>query len=422
MKSRFSCVAHAVVVGLAFIAVTAVVHANEKEEAKTHFQNGFSMMELEDFAGAAVEFEASVAKFPTKNAMFNLGMCLKAMHKYPQALQVFRKILTQFGADLGGEMRSEVRKNIASINKMIAQVEVNTNVPGATVLVDGEAMGTTPLGQPLVIGAGEHRIRVSLAGYEDVEKTVTVVSQTRQIVEFTMAPAAGGGGAGGVPVDMDAKGALFFAPGAIAPPRPVQGSNAPPPPGSLTPPPTPPLPPIPSSDVGHTMKIYGMGVAVQAVGIAIGLSVHYGYNGTLPLITAGGLYFLGSAAAGGVVTWLYGNKNNFYDLPPWAGFLGSVAGNGLAYGVDALIWVAVMDQDSPDDVNEGMTLFSLYLIAILIPPALEAVSYAIFKKPEPRFQKAAASLEIRGPMIAPITSMDGTGRTTLGCHIIGGKF
>ncbi len=422
MKSRFSCVPHAVAVGLVFIAVTAVVHADEKEEAKTHFQNGFSMMELEDFAGAAVEFEASVAKFPTKNAMFNLGMCLKAMHKYPRALQVFRNILTQFGGDLDSEMQSEVRKNIASINKMIAQMEVNTNIPGASVLVDGEVVGTTPLGQPLVIGAGEHRIRVSLVGYEDIEKTVAVVSQTHQIVEFTMKPTAGGGVVA-VPVGTDIKGALVFPPGAMAPPRPVQGSNAPPPQGSLTPPPTPPLPPIPSSDIGHTMKIYGMGVAVQAVGIAIGLTVHYyAYNGTMPLIAAGGLYFLGSAAAGGTVTWLYGNKNDFYDFPPWAGFIGSVAGNGLAFGVDALIWVGVMDQDSPDDVNEGMTLFSLYLIAILIPPVLEAVSYAIFKKPEPRFQKATASLKINGPMIAPITSMDGTGRTTLGCHIIGGKF
>ena len=170
------------------------------------------------------------------------------------------------------------------------------------------------------------------------------------------------------------------------------------------------------------MKVFGMGVAVQAVGVAIGLSVHYGYGGTLPLITAGGLYFLGSAAAGGTVTWLYGNKNDFYDFPPWAGFVGSVAGNGLAFGVDALIWVNVMGQKTPTNPDEAMTLFSLYLIAILIPPALEAVSYAIFKKPEPRFQKASASLEINGPMIAPITSMDGTGRTTLGCHIIGGKF
>ena len=111
----------------------------------------------------------------------------------------------------------QVRKNIASINKMIAQVEVNTNVPGASVLVDGEVMGTTPLDQPLVIGAGEHRIRVSLAGYEDVEKTVAVVSQTRQVVEFALAPVAGGG-IGAVPVNMDVKGALVFAPGAMAPP------------------------------------------------------------------------------------------------------------------------------------------------------------------------------------------------------------
>ena len=170
------------------------------------------------------------------------------------------------------------------------------------------------------------------------------------------------------------------------------------------------------------MKVYGMGVAVQAVGVVIGLTVHYGYGYDTPLLTAGGLYFLGSAAAGGTVTWLYGNKSDYYDFPPWAGFLGSVAGNGLAFGVDALLWVNVMGQHNPDTSDEVMTMFSLYLIAILIPPVFEAASYAIFKKPEPRFQKASASLKINGPMIAPITSMDGTGRTTLGCNIIGGKF
>jgi len=161
---------------------------DEKSEAKRHFVNGTEMMELEDFAGAAIEFEASLKLYRSKNTVFNLAMCYKALHKYPQALEMFRVLLKEFSSDLTPEVKDEVRKNIRSMNKMISKVEITTSIPGATVLLDGETIGTTPLPKPILVGAGKHRVRVSLEGHHDQETSISVVSGKDQVVEFKMEP------------------------------------------------------------------------------------------------------------------------------------------------------------------------------------------------------------------------------------------
>ena len=169
--------------------------AGDKEKAKRHFQNGLSMMEMEDFSGAVVEFEASVALFQSQGAMFNLAMCYKALHRYPKALETFRGLLKRFGETMTDETRKEVRKNIRAMSKMIAKLEVSTNLPNAIVLINGVKVGTTPLDSPLTVSAGEQRIRVSLDGYEDGEQTVSIAGGAKEVVNFTLTPVAAGGGA-----------------------------------------------------------------------------------------------------------------------------------------------------------------------------------------------------------------------------------
>ncbi len=172
--------------------------AGGKAEAKRHFENGLAMMELEDFDGAAVEFEASLASYASQNAMFNLAMCYKALHKYPNALEMFRKILKNYSKTMSSEDRKEVKKNIKVISNMVGNLEVNTNIPDVQVLIDGEQVGTTPLKKPVATGAGEHRVRVSLKGYETQEQVVSVVAGKNTVVTFTLE--TGSGGAAPVPV------------------------------------------------------------------------------------------------------------------------------------------------------------------------------------------------------------------------------
>ncbi len=182
-------------------AVSSTTWANEKAMAKKHFENGLAMMEMEDFGGAAVEFEASVGILPTKSALFNLAMCYKALHRYPDALKAFRRMIRDFNDAMDKEMKGEVRKNIAAISKMIGEIEVHTNLPGATVLLDGNKVGTTPLASPLEVGAGEHRVRVSLKDHLDEEKTVVVVSGSKAVVRLSLSPAASPPADGTTPSD-----------------------------------------------------------------------------------------------------------------------------------------------------------------------------------------------------------------------------
>lgn len=189
------------------LVIPQLLLGEDKKEAKRHFDNGTEMMELEDFAGAAVEFEASIKLYRSKNAVFNLAMCYKAMHKYPQALEMFRALLKDFSDELSPEVKEEVRNNIRSMNKMISKVEITTSVPGATILLDGENIGTSPLPTPVLVGAGEHRIRVSLQGHHDQETPITVVSGKDQVVEFSLEPIVEEAPAAAVPQTVAAPGA-----------------------------------------------------------------------------------------------------------------------------------------------------------------------------------------------------------------------
>jgi len=448
--------ARVVALSLAVLLLPATLAAQtDKEEAKTHFQNGLSMMELEDFAGAAVEFEASLQSYPTKNAMFNLGMCYKALHRYAKALEIFRQVLKDFGGKLGDEMRSEVRKNIAAINKMLAQLEIHTNIPGATILVDGEKVGTTPLEAPVDLGAGEHRIRASLPGYEDQEKVVVVAAQTKETVEIELTPVVAPAGGVVPPPAMGSKGNIVVPPGVTAPSRPVFDEGYRPPAGSVE----PPQPPATAGQVpkegDRAAKIYGIGIGIQGLAGAIGLGAYYGSDSDENLNNVGAWYFLATTAGSGVLTWLFGNGSYYYDVPIWGMYIGSVVGGGLGWLVDWLIWNKGMERDIPDidDPEMGLAAFGMAVLTLAVAPIGPAIAYAIFKKPEPRFRKdkdkpkpiapaeagnqggdaapaapetpaepPAETVSLIPPSVFPMRSMDGTGRTCLGIHIIGGTF
>jgi hypothetical protein len=445
------------VAALIFVAILA--HAgsaasqeeSDKEAAKSHFQNGLSMMELEDFAGAAVEFEASVSRFPTKNAMFNLGMCYKALHRYPQALRAFRDVLKQFGVELGDEMQSEVRKNIAAINKMIAQLEVQTNLPGAMIIVDGEKVGITPLDSPLELGAGEHRIVASLAGYQNAEQLVTMASQTRELVRLELLPAAipgAGTVAAAPPIVLGTKGHLAITPGVIAPPRPGVLDGYLPPPGSIPPPSPPAGPSVLPKEGDRAAKIFGIGVGIQGLAGLLGIIAYYGSDSEEYLNNVGVWYFAATGVVSGVVTWLYGNGSYYYDVPIWGMYIGSLVGAGLGYLVDWLIWNQGMERRLPDITYYPEGIFGVLgigIFALLLPAACPAIAYAIFRKPEARFRAAeqaptppsagegfqpapqpesatltTVSLRLTPPGIVPMRAHDGS--AAFGVHLIGGSF
>ncbi|MFO8072389.1 MAG: PEGA domain-containing protein [Polyangia bacterium] len=401
--------------------------AGEKREAKKHFENGVSMMGLEDFSGAAVEFEASVALYPTKSALFNLAMCYKAQHRYALALDTFRRLLRDFGDQLKGEMRQEVRDNIAAINELIAEVEVHTSLPGATVLLDGDKVGTTPLDRPLVVGAGAHRIRVSLEGYRDQERTVQLVSGTHEVVEF----------------ELDAAGAPP-PPGTASPPS----GKAPPPPGKAPPPPgkAPPPPEAkrargePPPEIGKPFVLFGIRTGIQA-GVNSLTAMGIGLSSRREMDPAGYLgIMLGiGAVGGGLFSWLYGDSSRNYDYPWWGAVIGAAVGAAAAFGISYGYYYS-LDKDYDDlSYNDASNVVVMFIfVPLLVPPIADAGAYALFRRPDreryPHLYQPGAkeksgaeqppeqvSLIWRPPAPAVLPAMDGSGSAGWGL-VTGGAF
>ncbi len=172
------------------IAGYAAADETGQETARKHFENGLVLLQTEDFAGAAAEFEASVKLYPTKNGLFNLANCYKALHRYGDALETVEQLKLDFKNNLDNEWLAEVDTFERTLKSIMAALFVQVNEEGATILVDGKAAGTSPMADALLLGPGDHEITVSKEGFSSLKRTVKLVSGKKNIEHFELSSAA----------------------------------------------------------------------------------------------------------------------------------------------------------------------------------------------------------------------------------------
>lgn len=104
--------------------------------------------------------------------------------------------------------RSEVKAKINErLGEALAHVQVLelTVLPrDAEVMVDGRSVGRAPLAMPIYLDPGAHSLRVQLAGYAPVDKTVDAKAGTREALELTLTAEATTNGEATTPVGLPA--------------------------------------------------------------------------------------------------------------------------------------------------------------------------------------------------------------------------
>lgn len=140
--------------------------ADSKQDAEKQFRAGVSLQKVEDFEAAIAAFESSLRLYPTKGAWFNLANCLRATHRYPEALTALDRLQQDFGSELVDPMRSTVEMQVAELENLTATLALEVEPPGADIAIDGRSIGTAPLKAPIRLGLGDHEVRVTLEGFE----------------------------------------------------------------------------------------------------------------------------------------------------------------------------------------------------------------------------------------------------------------
>jgi hypothetical protein len=118
----------------------------EEDPSSAAFAEGKARFRRGDFAGALTELEHAYRLRPHHTIRCSVATCLENLGRLVEAAEGYRRCLRE-GAE-GTAMSTEVRASLQRVESRVTWVSV-TEDPGASIRVDGAALGPTPGRFPL---------------------------------------------------------------------------------------------------------------------------------------------------------------------------------------------------------------------------------------------------------------------------------
>ncbi|HEX6766478.1 MAG TPA: PEGA domain-containing protein [Polyangiaceae bacterium] len=160
----------------------------KKEEAKARFLRGLSLAKEGAWDAALAEFTASIEIYPTRAALSNAAISLKQLKRYAEAHAAYAELLTKFSDELAADARASVESDMSELRALLGVLEIESQPSGATVVIDGQQRGLTPLAAPILVDAGTHSIRVAKDGFVSYETQLTVASRQNRKISAALRP------------------------------------------------------------------------------------------------------------------------------------------------------------------------------------------------------------------------------------------
>jgi tetratricopeptide (TPR) repeat protein len=165
---------------------TARANDDPRVAARSHFERGNELAGNGAYEAALAEFRQAYEKSPHFAVLYNVGLCHVALGRPVEAIEAFRKYLSEGRSEVPAARRDQIEAQIATLESRLAELSITTDRPGARVLVDGRELGQTPLG-PVRLGPGKHEVSASLEGSPTAIRTVELREAERRTVDFTFA-------------------------------------------------------------------------------------------------------------------------------------------------------------------------------------------------------------------------------------------
>jgi hypothetical protein len=170
----------------------AAARSGEIGEAAVHFRRATALYTEADYSAALAEFKRAYDLSPRWEVLFNIGQSYFQLRDYASALTTLRRFAAEGGDRISREDRSTLDAELPELAVRVARVSIVSNVDGATVLVDDQVVGTTPLREPVLMSAGSRRVTASREGRVPVEQRLAVVGGDAFTVHLDFAGAAPG--------------------------------------------------------------------------------------------------------------------------------------------------------------------------------------------------------------------------------------
>jgi hypothetical protein len=145
--------------------------------AKEHYENGRLLFDNRDFSGAALKFRLAYESSHDARLLWNVAACEKQLRHYAKMSLLLEQYLREGSSLISETERSNAQTVLETLQPFVGHVELTVNEPDATVTVDDEKVGTTPV--PMFrVDMGARKIRVTKEGFEDWNSSQNVAGGT----------------------------------------------------------------------------------------------------------------------------------------------------------------------------------------------------------------------------------------------------
>jgi hypothetical protein len=142
--------------------------------ARDAFESGKVLFRDGDFAGALVKFKLAYDQSKDPRLLWNMAACEKNLRHYANVLRFVERYLSEGASVLSDKDKADGTQLLSTLRPLVSEIAIEVDQAGATIFVDDEQVGTSPLARPVLVDLGARKIRVTKPGYRDAQTTETI--------------------------------------------------------------------------------------------------------------------------------------------------------------------------------------------------------------------------------------------------------
>jgi hypothetical protein len=153
-------------------------------EAREIYRTALELVDKGRFAEALAAFERAYETSPSYVILYNVGKAAVLSGDPARALSAYQCHLEHGGSAVEPSQHSEVMAEIARLKTEVGLVVIEVDQAGAAVEIDGKAVGTSPIEEPVVVNPGKNLVRVR--GSKSESRAIEVEKGARLVVKFEL--------------------------------------------------------------------------------------------------------------------------------------------------------------------------------------------------------------------------------------------
>ena len=169
----------------------AAANAGDNAEAARHYEEGVAAAKLTQWAKAHESFLKAWKITQHYQIAANLGRAELKLGKYRDAAEHLAYFLRE-ASGVTTEERQAAQTMLDEARAKVGAVTIIVDRAGAEVLVDGVAIGKSPLGREVFVEPGKRTVEAKLGGFGDDRRALDVAAGTSPRVLITLSQSSGG--------------------------------------------------------------------------------------------------------------------------------------------------------------------------------------------------------------------------------------